>query len=168
MGFRIPEHLRDSLYRRFNKTEFDESVFFQTPTPSTRSSYIEAAISEYGLLIRAKQQPLIKGIDMFNNDSFNPVKPVFNKLEDAPNFSVVKMIEVDKKIFELIATQHLRAIHVDSYAENHFSGGPMLIISCHDAAFITYISGFCESTLEPNKKLLEFELAFQPEPTAKN
>lgn len=104
---------------------------------------------------------------MFNNDSFNPVKSVFNKLEDAPNFSVVKMIEVDKKIFELIATQHLRAIHVDSYVENNLSGGSMLIISCHDAAFITYISGFCESTLEPNKKLLEFELAFQPEPTAK-
>lgn len=124
-------------------------------------------VVESGLLTRAKQQPLIKGIDMFNNDSFNPVKPVFNKLEDAPNFSVVKMIEVDKKIFELIATQHLRAIYVDSYVENNLSGGSMLIISCHDAAFITYISGFCESTLEPNKKLLEFELAFQPEPTAK-
>lgn len=164
MGFRIPDHLLEKLYQQFNKTESDNAIIDRGIFSPTLDPWLPA---ENRLSIRARQQPLIKGIDMFNNDSFNPVNPVFNKLEDAPNFSVVKMIEVDKKIFELIATQHLRAIHVDSYVENNLSGGSMLIISCHDAAFITYISGFYESTLEPNKKLLEFELAFQPEPTAK-
>lgn len=35
MGFRIPGYLRDSLYRRFNKTEFDESVLL-TANPHAR------------------------------------------------------------------------------------------------------------------------------------
>ena len=29
MGFKIPHHLRDSLYRQFNKTEFDKAIFGQ-------------------------------------------------------------------------------------------------------------------------------------------
>lgn len=165
MGFRIPKHLRDNIYRRFNKTEFDESVFVQTPIPNTRPSYIEAAISAYGLSIRARQQPLIvKEIDMFDQKFF--ATPVFNKLESDPNFSVVKKIDVDEKIFELIATQNLRAIHVDGDIENNLSAGSMLIISCHDAAFVAYISGFCESTLDRYKTLLEFKLAYQPQTTA--
>lgn len=163
MGFRIPGYLRDSLYRRFNKTEFDESVLLNTNTQRA-PSYIEAAISAYGLSIRARQQPLIKEIDMFDQKFF--ATPVFNKLESDPNFSVVKKIDVDEKIFELIATQNLRAIHVDGDIENNLSAGSMLIISCHDAAFVAYISGFCESTLDRYKTLLEFKLAYQPQTTA--
>lgn len=164
MGFRIPKHLRDSLYRRFNRTEFDESVLLNANPPPRAPSYLEAAISAYGLSIRARQQPLIKEIDMFDKKFF--ATPVFNKLESDPNFSVVKKIDVDEKIFELIATQNLRAIHVDGDIENNLSAGSMLIISCHDAAFVAYISGFCESTLDRYKTLLEFKLAYQPQTTA--
>lgn len=101
---------------------------------------------------------------MFDQKFF--ATPVFNKLESDPNFSVVKKIDVDEKIFELIATQNLRAIHVDGDIENNLSAGSMLIISCNDAAFVAYISGFCESTLDRYKTLLEFKLAYQPQTTA--
>lgn len=164
MGFRIPKHLRDSIYRRFNKTEFDESVFVQTPIPNTRPSYIEAAISAYGLSIKARQQPLIKGVTMFNTDSFSNTKPVFNMLDGVLEDNLIKVINVDERIFEMIITHGLRAVHIDANAEFELNNEQTIIIKCGDAALIVYAAGLCKSKLSTHLSLLEFKLADRPLP----
>lgn len=163
MGFRIPGYLRDSLYRRFNKTEFDESVLLTTNTQRP-PSYIEAAISAYGLSIRARQQPLIKGVPMFNTDSFSNTKPVFNMLDGVLEDNLIKVVNVDERIFEMIITHGLRAVHIDANAEFELNNETTVIIKCCDAALIVHVSGLCKSKLSTHLSLLEFELADRPLP----
>lgn len=166
MGFRIPEHLRNSLYRRFNKTEFDGSVFVQTPTPSTRPSYIEAAISEYGLSIRAKQQPLIEGINMFDRNSFDSRKTetVFKSFDCNLCCDLIKKIAVDKHTFEMIAAHDLRVVYINTNEKFDLNNESTVIITCGDAALIAHVAGLCKSKVDTNLSLLEFELADRPLP----
>ena len=163
MGFRIPGDLRDILYHRFNKTEFDESVLLNTNTQRA-PSYIEAAISAYGLSIRARQQPLIKGVTMFNTDSFSNTKPVFNMLDGVLEDNLIKVINVDERIFEMIITHGLRAVHIDANAEFELNNEQTIIIKCGDAALIVYAAGLCKSKLSTHLSLLEFKLADRPLP----
>lgn len=163
MGFRIPGYLRDILYHRFNKTEFDESVLLNTNTQRA-PSYIEAAISAYGLSIRARQQPLIKGVTMFNTDSFSNTKPVFNMLDGVLEDNLIKVINVDERIFEMIITHGLRAVHIDANAEFELNNEQTIIIKCGDAALIVYAAGLCKSKLSTHLSLLEFKLADRPLP----
>lgn len=163
MGFRIPGYLRDSLYRRFNKTEFDESVLLNA-NPPRAPSYLEAAISAYGLSIRARQQPLIKGVTVFNTDSFSNTKPVFNMLDGVLEDNLIKVINVDERIFEMIIAHDLRAVHIDANAEFELNNEQTIIIKCGDAALIVYVSGLCKSKLSTHLSLLEFKLADRPLP----
>lgn len=172
MGFEISNHLLRGLHHLMSKTEFDNPPFRKkllSPEYGHFPAYVEAEISEYGLSIKARQQPLIKGITMFDKNLFDShkFKTIFNRFDRCSCSSLIKKITVDKHTFEMIAIHDLRVVHVNTSEEFSLNGNSIVIITCGDAALIANVTGLCKSRVDTDMSLLKFELAFQPEPTTK-
>lgn len=167
MGFRIPEHLRNSLYRRFNRTEFDNVLFDPNKFSLLLNSWDPCVgVAESGLLTRARQQPLIKGIDMFDRNSFDlrKTETVFKSFDCNLCCDLIKKIAVDKHTFEMIAVHDLRVVYINTNEEFDLNNESTVIITCGDAALIAHVAGLCKSKVDTNLSLLEFELADRPLP----
>lgn len=165
MGFRIPEHLRNSLYRRFNRTEFDNVLFDPNKFSLLLNSWDPCVgVAESGLLTRARQQPLIKGIDMFDRNSFDlrKTETVFKSFDCNLCCDLIKKIAVDKHTFEMIAVHDLRVVYINTNEEFDLNNESTVIITCGDAALIAHVAGLCKSRVDTDMSLLEFELVDQP------
>lgn len=161
MGFRIPDHLLEKLYRQFNKTESDNAIIDRGIFSPTLDPWMPA---ENRLSIRARQQPLIKGITMFDKNLFgsHKFKTIFNRFDRCSCSSLIKKITVDKRTFEMIAIHGLRVVHINTSEEFSLNGNSIVIITCGDTALIANVTGLCKSRVDTDMSLLEFELVDQP------
>lgn len=163
MGFRISDHLLEKLYQQFNKTESDNAIIDRGIFSPTLDPWMPA---ENRLSIRAKHQPLIEGINMFDRNSFDSRKTetVFKSFDCNLCCDLIKKIAVDKHTFEMIAVHDLRVVYINTNEEFDLNNESTVIITCGDAALIAHVAGLCKSKVDTNLSLLEFELADRPLP----
>ena len=161
MGFEISDHLLRELHHLMSKTEFDNAIIDRGIFSPPLDPWMPA---ENRLSIRARQQPLIKGITMFDKNLFDShkFKTIFNRFDCCSCSSLIKKITVDKHTFEMIAIHDLRVVHVNTSEEFSLNGNSIVIITCGDAALIANVTGLCKSRVDTDMSLLEFELVDQP------
>lgn len=163
MGFEISDHLLRGLHHLMSKTEFDNAIFDRSLFSQPLNPWLPA---ENRLSIRARQQPLIEGINMFDRNSFDSRKTetVFKSFDCNLCCDLIKKIAVDKHTFEMIAVHDLRVVYINTNEEFDLNNESTVIITCGDAALIAHVAGLCKSKVDTNLSLLEFELADRPLP----
>lgn len=163
MGFEISDHLLRGLHHLMSKTEFDNAIFDRSLFSQPLNPWLPA---ENRLSIRARQQPLIEGRNMFDRNSFDSRKTetVFKSFDCSLCCDLIKKIAVDKHTFEMIAIHDLKVVYVNTKEEFDLNGKSIVVITCGDAALIANVTGLCKSRVDTDLSLLEFELADRPLP----
>ena len=179
MGFKLPQHLRDSLSRRFSKTEFDKRGFGKnwfSPTldRSERFKPLIAAMGytpfqrrlredakTYFLYDRGPAKNFIHNhnlIDLYNN--LERDMPIYEKNQTTygKTKNTLKTFNIDVLKFELITNHGVRILAVPTDELGNLADNTQFVISCHDASLLAVKTDAIKSSLNQHFTLVNFNL----------
>lgn len=183
MGFKLPQHLRDSLSRRFSKTEFDKrglgknwfSPTLDRSEQFNRSERFKPLIAAMGytpfqrrlredaktyfLYDRGPAKNFIHNlIDLYNN--LERDMPIYEKnqttYEKAKN--TLKTFNIDVLKFELINNHGVRVLAVPTDEADNLVDNAQFVILCNDASLLAVKTDAIKSSLNQHFTLVKFNL----------
>lgn len=183
MGFKLQQHLRDSLSRRFSKTEFDKrglgknwfSPTLDRSEQFNRSERFKPLIAAMGytpfqrrLREDAKtyflydRGPAKNFIHNLINSYNNWERPMYFFRNDMKVFeksnNTLKTFNINPIEFESIANHGVRVFSVRTDEADNLADNVPFIISCNDASLLAVKTETLKSSLKPDFTIVKFNL----------
>lgn len=167
MGFKLPQYLRDSLSRRFSKTEFDK--------PALDKNWFSPVLA---MEVCAQQRQSRAGAKTYFSYHRGPTKNfIYNSIKSSNNNSEIIMANfaekktafktIDNTVptfnvtaseLDLIANHDVRVFYVQTDRAGNLADNVPFIISCNDSSLLAVKTKTFKSSLTPDFTIVKFNL----------